>query len=87
MKYELQDFKINVSNLEIKCRPWTSLEERKYISNKSESTTIEDLVRNMILPNIEYQPMTLDEFKYLAFKMLASSSRVFFTRRKNNSRK
>ena len=54
MKYELQDFKINVSNLEIKCRPWTSLEERKYISNKSESTTIEDLVRNMILPNIEY---------------------------------
>ena len=73
MKYELQDFKINVSNLEIKCRPWTSLEERKYISNKSESTTIEDLVRNMILPNIEYQPMTLDEFKYLAFKMRALS--------------
>ena len=73
MKYTLEDFTIQFSDLEIKCKPWTSLEERKYLSVKTENSNIADLARAMIFPNIEFKPMTVDEFKYLAFKLRALS--------------
>ena len=73
MKYDISDFELKVGDLDIKCRPWTSLEERKFISIKNDNTSFIDLAKNMILPNIEYKPMTLDEFKYLSFKMRALS--------------
>ena len=81
MLYNIGDQSIRVGEQDIKVRLWTSKEERAFLSQKSESTSAAEVVKTMILPNIEYKPMTLDEFKYLMFKLrgLSVSPEVAFS--------
>lgn len=65
MKYDITDFNIDIKGNNIKCRPWTSKEERAFLSSKSENTKLKTAAQMLVLPNIEFKPMTLSEFEYL----------------------
>lgn len=78
MKYEIGDFNIEVGNKSVPCKLWTSLDERKWLTLKSEQATLADFANTLIFPNMKYQPLTYAEFVYVCLKMRAiSSSSVF----------
>lgn len=73
MKYKINDFAIDLKGREVKGRPWTSKEERAYLSNKGEDDsdyrTLKSLTQMLVLPNIEYVPMTLSELYYVILQL------------------
>lgn len=76
MKYEIEDFLVDVGNLKIKCRPWTSKEERMYLTRNNDeekSENLKNVAKMLILPNIEFQPITLSEFKFLVLSLRSLS--------------
>lgn len=73
MKYNIGDFKVSIGNDEVKVKLWTSRDERSWLSQKTEDSTFADMCSALIFPNIEYKPMTLDEFKYLIVKLREKS--------------
>ena len=71
MIYELDDFELKISkNLKIFARPWSSLDERKFLSQHLEnSTKMDGIFRILMLPNLEFKPMTIPEFQVLFLEM------------------
>lgn len=65
MKYDITDFNIDIKGNIIKCRPWTSKEERAFLGSKNENTKIKTAAQMLVFPNIEFKPMTISEFEYL----------------------
>ena len=71
MIYELDDFELKISkNLKIFARPWSSLDERKFLSQHLEdSTKMDGIFRILMYPNLEFKPMTIPEFQVLFLEM------------------
>ena len=65
MKYEISDFNVDIKGNIIKCRPWTSREERAFLSNKTQDAKLKAAAQMLVLPNIDFKPMTVAEFEYL----------------------
>lgn len=68
MKYEINEFNIDVKGNTFKCRPWTSREERSFLSVKNGNTKLANVAKLLIFPNMEFKPMTLSEFEYLMLR-------------------
>lgn len=69
MKYETKSFEIDLKGNIIPYRAWTSKEERLYLTNKGQGSDFALLSKMLVLPNIEYKPMTLAEYEYLIFEL------------------
>lgn len=68
MRYEVDDFEVDLKGNKIKCRPWTSKQERNYLSAKNSETGLKSAAKMLIFPNIEFKPITIAEFNYLVIQ-------------------